>query len=613
MKDFIRILRYTFPYRGNVVKSFFCNSLYALFSIFTLGMIVPFVSLLFGLVEPIQERPPLHFSLEGMLNMLSYGITRFQANYSLLSALLFVSGIFIFCSLISNLFRYLGMYYLCPVSANAVRDLRKELFEKTLRLPFSFYTQNKTGDILTRFHADIHEVDTALIWVTVDVFLRQPLMIIFFVVALLMINPWLTLLSAAAFPAMIWVTRRISLAIKRKSGQGQEHLSRISAAYEESISGLRIIKGFAVQEFFKNQFFRLNRFYSRSLCKVIRYIDLSASLSELLSVTGLLLVLLAGSLLILGGKTLSAEGMILFLLLFARLIPPIHTCIRGWGYIQKGLVSALRVFEILDSTEEVKEETHPHRIASLEDRILFRDVCFGYNANQNVLENINIEIKKGETVAIVGDSGGGKSTLMQLLLRFYDVRQGQILIDGVDIRAYRLSDLRRLFGVVSQDVLLFHDTVEANIALGVERYTQEEVVHAARVAQAHEFIMDMPQGYQTPIGDRGVKLSGGQRQRLSIARAVMGKPSVFLLDEATSSLDSVAEQALRQALDELTHEHTCLVISHRLSTIEHADSIWVFKESRIVEQGTHEQLLQKGGYYYRLAGVHMGEKCNFAI
>jgi subfamily B ATP-binding cassette protein MsbA len=563
-------------------------------------MIVPFVSLLFGLVEPIFEKPQWSFSTDAVLGLLSYYITYFENTYGILYALLFISAIFIFCSLVSNLFRFLGMFYLSPVSANAVKDLRNSLYNKILHLPLSYFSNIKTGDILTRFNTDLIDIDTYLIRVTVDVFLRQPLMILFFMIALLMISPWLTLLSVVTFPLIVFLTRKISLSIKRKSTQGQEQLSSISSIYEESISGVRIIKAFLAQKWFKNKFEQHNKKYTRLITKVIRYIELSPPLSELLAILGLVLVILLGCLLMLNNNGLTAEAIILFLILFARLISPIQTCIRGYGYIQKGLVSAARVLSILDSDNRIEEKQNALKINQLQDKIIFNNVSFSYNSEREVLHNINFEIKKGETVAIVGNSGGGKSTLVNLLLRLYDVVNGNILIDGIDIKEYCLKDVRRLFGVVNQDVLLFNDTVEANIKLWSDNIPFEEVEKAAKMACADEFISQMPQKYATIIGDRGVNLSGGQRQRLSIARAAVSKPTVFLLDEATSSLDSQSEQLVERALSALMQQSTCLVIAHRLSTVKNADKIIVLNEGKIVEQGTYSQLLATNGLFKKM-------------
>jgi subfamily B ATP-binding cassette protein MsbA len=587
------------PYRFYIFNVSFYTFLYAFFSLFTLGMIVPFISLLFGLIEPVTVRPAFALSTEAVIDLLSYYITYFNRQYGVFEALMFISAIFIFCSLLSNLFRFLSFYYLTPVNANAIKDIRNELFHKTLTLPLSFYTKNKSGDIITRFNADLHEVDTALIRPLIDLALKQPWVILVFLITLFIINPYLTLLSLLIFPFVSYITRKINKAIRRKSLQEQTELSTIASMYEETISGLRIIKGFSAQSYFHTKFKQSNTHFARYAKKGMWYMELSGPISEILSLFSLLCIVLAGGILLLHNKSISATGLILFMLVFARLIPPIQASIRGYGYIQKGLVSLRRVFEIMDSEEKIVEKPYPIPITSLLNSIIMRDVGFAYET-EPVLRSINLEIKKGETIALVGSSGSGKSTIMNLLLRFYDVDSGEIRINGINIQDYIISDVRMMFGVVTQDIVLFHDTVYNNICFGNRNVDKETVIQAAKNANAHDFIMEMPQGYEMRIGDRGVTLSGGQRQRLSIARALLQNPSVLLLDEATSSLDSQSEQIVQEALGNLMQNRTSLVIAHRLSTILNADRILVLKEGLIIEEGTHTELLSKRGEYYNL-------------
>ncbi|MDR1878320.1 MAG: ABC transporter ATP-binding protein/permease, partial [Bacteroidales bacterium] len=600
--DFKRILNYIKPYRLYIVKAFFYNMLYAFFSLFTLGMIVPFISLLFGMTEPVTVRPAWSFSTDAIIGWLSYYITLFNSNYGVFAALMFISGVFIFCSLLSNLFRFLGFYYLTPVNAGVVKDIRNDLFDKILRLPLSFYTKHKSGDMITRFNADMHEVSTALVRCLVELLIKQPWVILIFIVTLFMINPWLTLLSLLIFPLVSYSTRKINKAIRRKSLQEQTELSALSSMYEETLSGVRIIKGFTSQNYFYDKFSSVNRRFAQYAKKGIRYIELSAPVSEMFAVLSLVFIVWVGGMLLQHNQGITATGLILFIIVFARLIPSVQASVRGYSYIQKGLVSARRIFEIMDSEEKITEKPQAISIKELKHDIVFRHVSFAYEKDP-VLRDINLEIRKGETIALVGNSGGGKSTLLNLLLRFYDVNAGEILIDGKDIREYVISDVRTLFGVVTQDVMLFNDTVLNNICFGKTDTEKELVIQAARHANAHEFIMEMPQGYETIIGDRGVKLSGGQRQRLSIARAILRNPSVFLLDEATSSLDSQSEQAVQEALNNLMYRHTSVVIAHRLSTIRNADRIIVLKEGVIVEQGAHEELLSRQGEYYHLINM----------
>jgi subfamily B ATP-binding cassette protein MsbA len=599
---FIRVIRYIKPYRLYIVKAFLCNILYAFFSLFTLGMIVPFISILFGLIEPVTTLPKFGLSTEVIIDTLSYYITWFHMKYGIFEALMFVSAVFILCALLSNLFRFLGMYYLTPVNANATRDMRNDLFYKILILPLSFYTKHKAGDIITRFNADLHEVDTALIRCTIDILLRQPLVIIVFIGTLWIVSPLLTVLSLLIFPLVSFITKKISKAIRRKALQVQTELGAVSSLYEETISGLRIIKGFSAQNYFLSKFKQTNGRFSRYSTKILRYLELSAPVSELLTLISLLGIILTGGILLIKYESIQANSLILFVLVFARLIPPIQASIRGYGYIQKGLVSAGRIFEILDSDEKIVEAPNAIPIKRLECNIVFNNVSFAYES-EPVLHNIDLEIKKGESIALVGNSGGGKSTIINLLLRFYDIDEGEILIDNRNIKDYFISDIRKLFGVVTQDVMLFNDTVFNNIGFGNANIDRTTVIEAAKNAGAHDFIMEMPNQYDTLIGDRGVKLSGGQRQRLSIARAIVQNPAILLLDEATSALDSQSEQTVQHALDYLMQNRTSVIIAHRLSTIQNVNRIIVLKEGRIIEEGSHKELISTKGEYYKLVSL----------
>ena len=602
-KNFKRVIRYIKPYRSGIAKVFACNALYAFFSLLVLGMIVPFVSILFGLIEPVTALPAFNFSTEAIVQTLSYYITYFNVKYGVFEALMFVSCIFIVCSLLSNLFRFLGLYYLTPVNANATKDLRNDLYYKILTLPLSFYITHKSGEIITRFNNDLHEVDTALIRCSIDLLLRPLVVIIVFVTALFIISPLLTVSSLLIFPLVSYITGKISKAIRRKALQGQAELDKIASMYEETISGLRVIKGFSSQNHFYTKFEKTNHRFARYTKKIFRYLELSAPVSELLALVSMLCVILIGGILLINsGNPMGTGTLILFVVVFARLIPPIQASIRAYSYIQKGLISANRIFEIIDSDEKIIEKTNAVPIKTLKDNILLQNINFAYDADL-VLHNINLEIKKGEKVALVGNSGGGKSTIINLLLRFYDVHDGIILFDDKNIQDYVISDIRTLFGLVSQDVMLFNDTVFNNISFGKTNtdVDKQQVIQAAKNAGAHDFIMEMPNSYNTIIGDRGVKLSGGQRQRLSIARALLQNPPILLLDEATSSLDSQSEQVVQQALDFLMQNRTSIIIAHRLSTIQNADRIIVLNNGKIMEEGTHTELIAKQGEYYKLA------------
>jgi subfamily B ATP-binding cassette protein MsbA len=406
------------------------------------------------------------------------------------------------------------------------------------------------------------------------------------------------LLSLLIFPAVSYFTGRIVKSMRKKTVSGQAELSNIASMYEESISGLRVIKSFSAIDFFQGKFEARNRKYTRLTNSIIRLVELTAPLAEVLISISLMALILVGSMLILKDGSLSAGSLILFVVVFARLVPPFQTAIKSYGYIQRGLVSARRVFETLESEEKIVEKDNALPIKDFQNSIQFQEVNFAYESD-DVLHNISLEIKKGETIALVGNSGGGKSTIVNLLLRFYDIQNGQLLIDGKNIQDYIISDVRQLYGVVSQDVLLFNDTIFNNICFGKEAISEERVIEAARIANAHDFIQEMPDGYQTLVGDRGMKLSGGQKQRISIARAILNNPPILLLDEATSALDSQSEQAVQQALNNVMRGRTAIIIAHRLSTVQNADRIVVLQNGSIVEEGRHEELLGKQGVYYK--------------
>ncbi|MBO4739708.1 MAG: ABC transporter ATP-binding protein [Bacteroidales bacterium] len=595
-----RILGYCKPYWTNILKSLFFNILYAFFSLFSMGMIIPFVSILFGLTEPVYERPDFAFSTQSVIDTLSYFICLIQSNYGMINALLFVSGLFIFFSFLSNLCRYFYTFFSIPIASNGVRDIRNELYNKILILPLSFYTKYQSGDIITRLNNDLTEVDT-LIRRFIEVTLQQPFVILVFFVTLIIVNPFLTLITITIVPLVVFATNKISHKIRMQSKDSQQQLSILTAHYEEAISGLKVVKGYNAENFFYNKFYKFNKRYASLSKKIFRYVELSAPLSEVLTIGALLIVILIGSMLILNNKGLSSESLIFFVLIFARLIPPIHSCIRAYNYVQKGVVSAERILEVLDSDEKIIEKPNAIPINTFKHEIVFSHVNFSYET-QPTLQDINLSIKKGEKIALVGESGSGKTSIVNLLLRLYDISGGQLTIDGIDIRDYIISDVRKLSGLVSQDVILFNDSIKNNICFGRE-FDEAKVIEAAKMANAHEFIMQMPQQYETIIGDRGLTLSGGQRQRLSIARAIINNPPVLLLDEATSALDSHSEHVVQTALNNVLRDKTAVIVAHRLATIQNADKIIVLQKGKIVEVGNNQQLLEQKGLYYQMVNA----------
>lgn len=597
MKPYARILRYSLPYSGYTVLSLACHLLYAFFALFTFGLIVPFASILFGLSNPVTVKPEPGLSADALIDTLSYYLTHLQQHYSMGHALFFVSSLFLGCALLSNFFRFMGLYFLNPVSLNAMRDVRNELFQRVLVLPLSFYTTHRSGDIITRLNADMQEV-CSVVKNSILVFTREPFQILVFSITLLMISPTLTIAAFIVFPATAFLAAKINESVRRNSKKGQEQLSLINATYEESISGLRIIKGYNAIGYFTERFHQMGLRFNKITNKVLLRIELSGILSEMLSIFSLCLIIFTGgSLLLKGSAHLNPNTLILFVILFAKLISPVQTLIKNINYIEKFMVSVRRIFEIIDSDEVIVEKKDALPLKNLEDAIECRDVSFSYEEGKPVLQHFSLRIPKGKIIAVVGASGSGKTTLTNLLMRFYDTDEGQILIDGHDIRDYVISDVRGLMGLVSQEVVLFHDTVYRNLCFGKEDIPLKEVKEAARLANADTFISELPEGYDTVLGDHGLTLSGGQRQRLSIARALLRKPQVLLLDEATASLDSASEHLVQQALDRILPGRTAVIIAHRLSTVQKADEIIVLDKGHIAERGSHSGLLAQNGLY----------------
>jgi subfamily B ATP-binding cassette protein MsbA len=477
--------------------------------------------------------------------------------------------------------------------------MRNDIYYKLLILPLSFYSGHKKGDIIARITTDVQEVENSIMNY-LEMVIRDPVTILAYFLTLFMISPQLTLFVILILPVTGYIIGRIGRRLRKESKIGQERFAGLLAVIEETISGLRIIKGFTAIGFSNDRFIRLNDRYAHILLGIYRRRDLSSPLSEFLSSVVIIVVLWFGGRLVLSNDpSISAAMFITYIVIFSQIIPPAKTFAAGFYSIQKGLASAERIFEILDAEEVIVEKPDAKPLSAFSGSIVYEDVFFRYQKDF-VLQKINCTIEKGKIIALVGQSGGGKSTMADLLPRFYDVTQGRITIDGTDLREFRINDLRGLMGIVTQEPILFNDTVFNNISFGKEDIRQEDVERAAKVANAHEFIMKMEGGYQANIGDRGSKLSGGQRQRISIARAVLKNPPILILDEATSSLDTESERLVQDALAKVMTNRTSVVIAHRLSTIIHADEILVLQDGLIVERGTHSELLGKKGAYKRL-------------
>ncbi|MGC8865785.1 MAG: ABC transporter ATP-binding protein [Bacteroidales bacterium] len=601
----LKILRFALPYWGSALFNIFFNVLSALFSLVSFALFIPVLEILFDrtrrMVPGIDYHPDWH-AIHSVAELKSwfYGsISSIIETYGEMRALWYIALVIVTLFLLKNLFRYLAMFFLARVRNGVVMDLRNALYYKSLILPLSFYSGQRKGDLMARLGGDVQEVEWSVMS-SMEMIFRDPITIISYLVTLFIIHPLLTGFVLVLLPISGLLIAQIGKSLKRTSRKSQEKMGYLMSLVEESIAGLRIIKAFNAIETSRRNFEKENRRYTRLMIRLYRKRDLASPLSEFLGVLVVVVILLFGGRLVLDPYgSLKPEVFLVYLGIFSQLIPPAKSIVQAFYNIQKGTASIERINEILNAEEVITEKPQALEKHTFDHSIEYRGVWFNYGQD-DVLKDINLNIRCGQTLAIVGPSGSGKSTLVDLLPRFYDPTQGNILLDGHDLRDYRIDHLRGLMGIVSQDTILFNDSVFNNIALGMKDVTEEAVEKAARVANAYEFIMQLPEGFQTVIGDRGLKLSGGQRQRLSIARAVLKNPPILILDEATSSLDTESERLVQDALDHLMENRTVIVIAHRLSTIHRADEIIVMHQGSIVERGTHEYLYSLDGMYRKL-------------
>lgn len=607
MKQFRRVLTYLRDFKINIVLIFFFNLCYAVFSVFSLSMVAPFLSVLFGNGTMVTERPELSLNANDILNTFYYYMGIIIHDYGQFYALVFIAITMIISTLFSNLFRYLGLYANAPIRAGISKGLRRDVYHRLLILPLSFYNRQKKGDILNRIGSDVQEVEWSVVC-SLQMFFRDPILVIVFLITLFSISYKLTFLTLIILPPAGILIAKIGKSIKKNSTEAQQILGRMTSAFDEAISGLRIIQGHTATDYADRRFRKMNdRFFVLNR-RIFRKTEIGAPLVEFLCILALVIVLLLGGNFVVSDAAMTGEKLILFIVIFARIIPPAQSIVSSYYTIQKGMASADRIFRVIDEDEVIEEAKKPVSKKTFDDKIEYSHVHFSYREddNEEVLSDINFTLEKGKTVALVGASGSGKSTIVDLLPRFYDVKEGQILIDGIDIRKLKISDLRSIFGIVNQDITLFNDTVYHNIAFGKEGVTREMVEEAAKTALAHDFIMEMAEGYDTVIGDRGMMLSGGQRQRLSIARAVLQNPQVLILDEATSALDTESEYIVQQSLQRLMEGRTTIVVAHRLSTIRRADEILFVQGGRIIERGNHDELIALGGEYAKFCALQEG-------
>lgn len=599
-----RIFKYLKNYKLQIALILIVQLLYAFFSIFTLTLLVPFLQVLFHQVDAVTARPEFSFSPQYLIDTFYYLMNTVIERHGQASALLFIAGTMILLSFLSNLCRYAGMFWLSHIRSGILSNIRDEFYRKLIRLPLSFYAKRRSGDIVSRMGADVLEVE----WTVISSLLtlcRDPFLMIAYLITLFVISVKLSIVTLIIMPLIAVILSIIGKNIRNYSLRSQELIGRMTSYFEEAVDGLRIIKGYNAQEYVSEQFRKENFRFYRLNKKIFRIKELGSPLIEFLCIFAVLAISMIGLVVFPDSFASRGSAFMLYFVVFARMIPPAKSLATTYYQMRKGMGAAARIYEIIDAEEEIKDLPNAKHITDFQDTIEFKNVSFSYNPELEkeeeceVLRNVSFTLKKGETMAIVGPSGSGKSTLVDLLSRFYDIRFGEILIDGVPINQYALADLRGLFGIVNQDVFLFDDTVYNNLTFGVEKATEEEVVAAAKIAQAHDFIMELEEGYQTAIGNRGTRLSGGQRQRLSIARAILKKPQIFILDEATSALDNESELLFQEALLPYIEQYTGIIIAHRLSTIRFVDHILFLKDGCVEEFGTHDELMANRAEYYR--------------
>lgn len=606
MREFIKVLRrFVPPYKKYLMLTILFNILTALLNIFSFSLIIPILQILFKLDNSVYEYMEYGAGVDmkdWLVNNFYYYVTGLISSYGASITLLFLGLFLIVMTFLKTGCYFLSSACIVPMRTGIVRDLRVTLFDKILSLPLSFFSNERKGDIVARISGDVQEVENSIMS-SLDMLFKNPILIISYFATLVAVSWQLTLFTIIVLPFMGWIMGKIGRQLKRSSLEAQNKWSDIMSEVDETLGGLRVIMAFNAQDKIRGRFVATNNSYRDIVGRVSMRQQLAHPVSEFLGTVLIVAVLWFGGTLILNEKSMvDASSFIFYLVILYSLINPLKEFTKAGYNIPKGLASMERVDKILKAANDMVEKENPVKLTAFDDKIEFRGVSFSYGTRR-VLNDINLTIRKGQTIALVGQSGSGKSTLVDLIPRFRDVDEGSVTIDGIDVRDAAINDLRSLMGNVNQEAILFNDTFFNNIAFGVKDATMDDVVEAAKIANAHDFIMETEDGYQTYIGDRGGKLSGGQRQRISIARAILKNPPILILDEATSALDTESERMVQDALEKLMKSRTTIAIAHRLSTIRNADEICVMSEGRIVERGKHEDLIALNGYYKRLCDM----------